>query len=128
MLPPPNEMISSILAGSLLPSLMFENLDCDPILDARDRDTPFEREWLLTQEDLKSRWQATTPDPRDLATLEDLRREAFLVVFTTTKHDDLAASVSEDFGLIGMAAFLRQENPLAERLWASYRAGRIPQP
>jgi hypothetical protein len=127
MLPSPNEMTASILAGSLLPSSMFENLDCNPILDARDNDTSFEHEWIATHEELKSSWQTKT-NPQDSAALDDLRREAFLAVFAATKSDDLAASVSEDFELIGLAALLHAENSLTERFWASYNAGRIPQP
>jgi hypothetical protein len=124
----PKEMTTAILAGALLPPSMFEQLDCNAILDARDADAAYERDWLLAHDEQKARWMATGANLTETADVDALRRGAFLAVYAVTKHPELAGEISDDFELIAWAALLRAENPFVECLWGSYSVGAVPIP
>ncbi|HVJ69343.1 MAG TPA: hypothetical protein VM510_15260 [Caulifigura sp.] len=121
-------MIDQIRAGSLLPSPLFVDFDCDAILDARDSDAAFEQEWLAAWENLGTRWRASLPDRAARKAVEDLRRESFLAVSTATGRHELSSYVSDDFELIAWASAVGEVPPLVTWLWESYAAGAIPRP
>jgi hypothetical protein len=128
MPPTPTDLIDQIRAGTLLPASLFAELDCDAVLDARDSDRKFEREWSAARETLSAKWKASRPNRAAMAAVEDLRRESFLAVSTATRQHELSSYVSDDFELIGWASAVRYVPAVVAWLWESYEAGTIPRP
>lgn len=128
MPPTPTALTEQIRAGSLLPASLFTGLDCDAILDARDSDREFEREWLAARESLSVRWKASHADGGIRMAVEDVRRESFLAVSRATNQHELSSYVSDDFELIAWASAVGDVPPVVAWLWESYAAGAIPRP
>lgn len=57
---------------------------------------------------------------------EDIRKKAFNIVLQITDNDDLAAYISDDFGLIWDAEKVNVNNSWINALWQSYKNGKIP--
>ena len=57
---------------------------------------------------------------------EDIRKIVFNMVLEITNNDDLAAYISDDFGLIWDAEKVDINNNWINVLWQSYKKGEIP--
>lgn len=99
-----DRLLAELASGTLLTPEMFENLDMEGYLDARDV-PEFADAWMQAYRD-------TVQDPATIEedTLRACREQAFKQTFRFTGEHELAAYVSDDFGLIG--AFLMQEGDL----------------
>ena len=128
MPPAPAQLIEEIRAGRLLPATLFAGLDCDEIVDARDSDPDFEREWLAARATLSAKWTGRRPSPAACACIEDLRRESFLAVSSATDQHELSSYISDDFELIAWASIVGEVPPVVAWLWESYAAGTVPRP
>lgn len=121
-------VLSRIKDGTLLPAAHYGQLDCDAALDARDRDSEFDSEWVSLSEEIEGKWAATTVPPEVSALAEDIRRESFLAVSRATQQHEIASYVSDDFELIVRGRLLGMEGSFLRQLWAVYDRGDFPRP
>jgi hypothetical protein len=110
---------------------MFANADCDSLLDLRDSSSDFDAAWQAAHE-VTEKIRFILNEPIPTTTLREL---AFKAVFDCTEHHDLAACVSDDFGLIGFAGYVSSHDSIdgfrdatIEWLWHEYSNGRLPVP
>ncbi len=92
------------------------------ILDERD-DNFFSEQWMQAYNEVeKQKKQQGVPATYS----EDIRKKAFNIVLQITDNDDLAAYISDDFGLIWDAEKVNVNNSWINALWQSYKNGKIP--
>jgi len=93
------------------------------ILDERDSEE-FSQKWMAAFNLLESQKYRMSKNQTDLST--QIRETAYLRAFARWKSPDLAAYVSDDFGLISDAAALAIDDPWVNGMLQSYRKGVIP--
>ena len=96
--------------------------DFDDYLDHRDGEG-FESRWLTSSTRLE---EACAPDEAQTGDIDRIREVAFKAAFAKTANGDLAAYVSDDFGLIARDVACGTEDAFARALWDAYRVGRLP--
>jgi hypothetical protein len=119
---------SRIADGTLLPPGYYESLECDSVLDARDRTDGFVSRWSRLHEQVGDRWAAVRVPDHLRTQAEDIRRDAFLVVSRATGQHEVASYVSDDLDLIVRAGLVGLTDPLLDHLWQSYDQGEFPGP
>jgi hypothetical protein len=90
------------------------------LLDARDA-PEFEQEWLRVDSAL-----AKLTDGVELPDVAAIRKAAYLKTFEAVREPELAACVSDDFGLIAAALATDYSDPWLTGLWLSYKTGVFP--
>ncbi len=108
-----------ISEGRLLGPDAFDT-DLDEVLDERDCQA-FDSEWVRVCNALDAHATGT-----DEQLVTRLREAAFKKTYAMTENSDLAAYVSDDFGLIGMALLTSFADPWLNALWIEYREQRLP--
>lgn len=94
----------------------------DNILVERD-DNFFSEQWMQAYNEVeKQKKQQGVPSTYN----EDIRKIVFNMVLEITNNDDLAAYISDDFGLIWDAEKVDINNNWINILWQSYKKGEIP--
>ncbi len=93
------------------------------ILDERDSEE-FSQRWMAVFNLLESHKNRMSKDQSDLST--QIREAAYLRAFARWKSPDLAACISDDFGLIADAAALGIDDPWINAMMQSYSNGAIP--
>ena len=94
----------------------------DNILVERD-DNFFSEQWMQAYNEVeKQKKQQGVPSTYN----EDIRKIVFNMVLEITNNDDLAAYISDDFGLIWDAEKVDINNNWINVLWQSYKKGEIP--
>lgn len=94
----------------------------DNILVERD-DNFFSEQWMQAYNEVeKQKEQQGVPSTYN----EDIRKIVFNMVLEITNNDDLAAYISDDFGLIWDAEKVDINNNWINVLWQSYKKGEIP--
>lgn len=94
----------------------------DNILVERD-DNFFSEQWMQAYNEVeKQKKQQGVPSTYN----EDIRKIVFNMVLEITNNDDLAAYISDDFGLIWDAEEVDINNNWINVLWQSYKKGEIP--
>lgn len=94
----------------------------DNILVERD-DNFFSEQWMQAYNEVeKQKKQQGVPSTYN----EDIRKIVFNMVLEITNNDDLAAHISDDFGLIWDAEKVDINNNWINVLWQSYKKGEIP--
>lgn len=94
----------------------------DNILFERD-DNFFSEQWMQAYNEVeKQKKQQGVPSTYN----EDIRKIVFNMVLEITNNDDLAAYISDDFGLIWDAEKVDINNNWINVLWQSYKKGEIP--
>ena len=94
----------------------------DNILVERD-DNFFSEQWMQAYNEVeKQKKQQGVPPTYN----EDIRKIVFNMVLEITNNDDLAAYISDDFGLIWDAEKVDINNNWINVLWQSYKKGEIP--
>lgn len=94
----------------------------DNILVERD-DNFFSEQWMQAYNKVeKQKKQQGVPSTYN----EDIRKIVFNMVLEITNNDDLAAYISDDFGLIWDAEKVDINNNWINVLWQSYKKGEIP--
>lgn len=106
----------------VLKKIDLSGLDYDDLMDTRDADKEFESEWLESYERIKGRHELKPMKGE----IDLLREWAFKYIFAQTENHDLAASVSDDLGLILSTAILGSDEEWVHGLWWEYKSGRIP--
>jgi len=94
-------------------------------LEARD-ESAFESHWLRVHREVQAREQETPLSPDEEAVLTDIRKIAYMTTIRSSGNNELAAYVSDDFGLLARAARLQLEDEWLQKLRAEYEAGRSP--
>lgn len=95
----------------------------DNILVERD-DNFFSEQWMQAYNEVeKQKKQQGVPSTY---INEDIRKIVFNMVLEITNNDDLAAYISDDFGLIWDAEKVDINNNWINVLWQSYKKGEIP--
>jgi len=121
----PDEAMNRIANRSLLPDAMFEALDSDAVLDARD--DSFDDDWIRSAEAIQAGWQEFSDSARHTAAIDGVREAAFKRAFNASHgNHDLAATVSDDFEIICKRSLLEIESPFIIGLQESYDAQQIP--
>ncbi len=118
-------VLDEIRQGKLIPKEMFIRDDLDDILDERDQ-TEFEQPWLDCSERIKAAWESESIDEATVKTMDEIRKESFLVVSRATGQHEIASYVSDDFELISKSLALGLNDPYATELLDFYRSGKIP--
>ena len=91
----------------------------DALLGERD-EKEFDHEWTQANARMKNGVSNESDD------IKELRRLSYEAVYGQTGHSDLAAYVSDDFGLIGEAVAADVGDEWINALWMSYKRGEIP--
>lgn len=123
-----NSVLSRIADGTLLPATYYRGLDCDAVLDARSRVTPFDTQWVRQSEEIEERWAMATVSAKVIALAEDIRRESFLAVSETTRQHEIASYVSDDLDVIVRGRLVGMESRFLDQLWSVYERGEFPYP
>lgn len=107
-----------------LPNILksYQSYEYDSILDERDNEV-FSNHWMYIYTIVKKELQERNYN--DSFSYE-LRELVFNIVITETSNSDLAAYISDDFGLIQDAAFAEVNNGWLNALWSSYNENKIP--
>ncbi|MGG0757643.1 hypothetical protein [Brevibacillus laterosporus] len=113
-----------VYVASVLEELDETNIDA--LLDKRD-DPAFSEEWMRVYAEI-SHIKKMESLPSLYASMEEgLRKIIFLKVLEITSADDLAAYISDDFGLILDSVVLEYRDEWLNGLWNEYQKKRIPQ-
>jgi hypothetical protein len=126
MNPPLDHLLAEIRAHRLVRPEYYAGLDCDDALDQRNSRGPFDADWAVLYNVAGARWNEASLDVRD--EVDNIRREAFLIVSTSTGQHEIASYVSDDLDLICRCRVLGIEHPLVEHLWLAYQSGTFPVP
>lgn len=114
-----SDMLARIKDGIFFERIFGQELDWDAALDARDSGA-FDDGWRESNDKLAAGY------PVDETATMEVREAAFKTVFRLTANPDLAAYVSDDFGLITQANLHGAEIAFIGRLWDSYVHGIFP--
>jgi hypothetical protein len=115
-------LIDVIKSGRLVDALPIDDGDVDRWLELRD-DATFSRQWMSVDRDLETRKKQVKYDEEPVTKLREL---VFEQVFARWRPSDLAAYISDDFGLVGDALLLNVDNSWLNGLFAMYSAGVLP--
>ncbi len=109
-------------------SLNLDEEEIEVYLDSRDHD-PFDSSWSHAYSEIELRKLAV--DKKFLEILnkknEQLRKDIFKITIKGTGSADLAAYVSDDFGMILDALYLNLNKSNAYHLLTFYQRGQLPQ-
>jgi hypothetical protein len=130
MIPTLTQLLAEIEDGEIPLADIFGTADCDSLLDRRDSDSAFDknyREIWERNEKLKFILNRDWTEP--------VRKQSFLTVSKATEQHEIASCVSEDFELIAWEslALVDKANsnsgtPFVEWLYSQYKSGNFPCP
>ncbi|MDN9010147.1 hypothetical protein [Brevibacillus laterosporus] len=118
--------------------LDFFHIYAAPVLEKLDeanienllykRDNPvFSKEWMRIYTELSTLKKNKSVSSLYVSTNEELRKNIFLQVLKISSQDDLAAYISDDFGLIFVSVVFTYSDEWVNGLWNEYQEKRIPQ-
>lgn len=110
-----SDVLGKINDGVFFARIFGPERDWDAALDARDT-VAFDTAWRESYDRL----------PQDDAATATVREAAFRAVFRLTANPDLAACVSDDFGLIAEARRQAADIAFIDSLWDCYARGEFP--
>ena len=114
-----SDILAKINNGIFFERIFGQALDWDAALDARDSGA-FDAGWRESSEKLAAGY------PLDETATMEVREAVFKTVFRLTANPDLAAYVSDDFGLITQANLHGADIAFIRRLWDAYLQGAFP--
>ncbi len=94
--------------------------DIDFLLDERDKDI-FAKQWTAEYSEIEK-----IKSQKNEKLIDKFREKIFKTVFKEAGNDDLAAYVSDDFGLLADALNSDYRSQWIEALESAYTNGRIP--
>lgn len=103
-----------------LKMINYENISLDELLVGR-KDLLFDSEWIRVYDEIKELKNRTT-----ITDNMKIREKAFLIVYEKSLSDDLAAYVSDDFGLIFDSIILNYKDEWLDKLIKCYEQLYIP--
>ena len=116
------ELQGGLRDGRLVSSRHVASVN-DAHLDRRDQ-PQFADAWMACHSRLESVVASLSPESR--RTVDQLRELAYRQTFQLTQNPDLAAYVSDDFGLISGALAAGAQDPWVEYLLTCYDSGEVP--
>lgn len=99
----------------------LQSIDIDELLDSRD-DSNFDDEWVRVNEEIKN----SSIETNIIDTINKVREKVFMKIYDFTEDSDVAAEVSDDFGLICRAYAINFEDKWLSGLVEAYLEKRIP--
>ncbi len=109
-----------------LSAIDFDELDVDELLDNRDSKV-FDTEWVRVYKAIESLKNEGNYTAEEVQANSSIRETVFMKIYGLSKDGDLAAYISDDFGLISDAELLGYEDGWLDKLIACYRKKIIPQ-
>lgn len=103
-----------------LRKINYENLNLDEVLTGRDNKT-FDSEWIRVFDEIKELKNSVK-----ITDNTHIRESAYLIVYENSNSDDLAAYVSDDFGLIFDSIILNYRDEWFDKLIRCYEELNIP--
>lgn len=103
-----------------LRKINYENLNLDEVLTGR-ANTTFDSEWIRVFDEIKALKNSVK-----ITDNTHIRESAYLIVYENSNSDDLAAYVSDDFGLIFDSIFLNYRDEWFDKLIRCYEELNIP--
>lgn len=120
------ESLLSEVEGGLIDRLVLDTGETlDGILSNLDADEFAER-WMAIFRDVEARKSAVARAPAAVDLTVRIREATYLKAFARWRSSDLAAYISDDFGLIADAIAGGVDDPRIAGILRSYRCGRIP--
>jgi hypothetical protein len=120
------KILGQIRDGTLLEPSEIAALDYDTILDARDSDREFGRQWTQSYTNIENVWKTTEVDQELKSLAEEIRKESFLSVSRSTAQHEISSYVSDDFDIIIRRIILGIDDPFLDKLWSAYISNQIP--
>ncbi|MBS0260405.1 MAG: hypothetical protein JSS02_00505 [Planctomycetes bacterium] len=117
-----DKLIANANDGTLLHKLTLEQKDIHYALDQRDHPS-FDNKWMKASHAVDTlKGSAADADAR----VAQLRKILYLQSMERWESPDLAACISDDFGLIGDALITQYQNPWLNGLLLAYLSSRFP--
>ena len=104
---------------------MFEDIDFEEILDLRDSD-PFDTEWNRVYKTVEEQKTIKKYSDENKQVSDEYRKNAYLRVYDLCDNDDLAAYISDDFGMICDSELMSYTDIWVEALIKIYSTSKIP--
>jgi hypothetical protein len=118
------ELLTLLNAGQVIERISIStDQEIELILDSRERED-FSSQWMESFDNVES--QKSSMENRLAESVAQIRKVAYLKSYARWKSPDLAAYISDDFGLIADAIAMRIKDPWLELLLNSYWNGAIP--
>jgi hypothetical protein len=120
----PQLLLSLICDEGIITSITIPvGSSIEQIINTRDSDD-FSQRWMAAYKAVESRKGQASKNLSELSA--QIREAAYLRAYARWKSPDLAAYVSDDFGLIADALALGKEDPWINAMCDSYKNGTIP--
>lgn len=103
---------------------MFESIDLDEILYLRDSD-PFDSEWNRVYKAVEEQKKIKGYSDENKHLTDEYRKSAYLRVYNLCNNDDLAAYISDDFGIISDSELMSYTDWWLEALINTYANSKI---
>jgi hypothetical protein len=118
------ELLTLLNEGQVIQRISIStDQEIELILDSRERED-FSSLWMESFDNVES--QQSSKENRLAELVTQLREVAYLKSYARWKSPDLAAFISDDFGLIADAIATRIKDPWIDLLLNSYLAGAVP--
>ena len=112
----------------LLSEPLLSAYDWNDVLDTRDSDEVFEAKWMRINSEVNQLLRVEKVESELQQLAEDIRRESFLAASKATNQHEIAAYISDDFGLIAGAVMTNYDDPWLNGLWMAYKGQGLPKP
>lgn len=117
-------LLSMLENESIIEALSIPaEMSIEHALDARDADE-FSQQWMAAFSLIEACKRGAHPIQADLSA--EIRKAAYLHAYSRWKSPDLAACISDDFGLIATAAAVGIDEPWIAELLRTCRKGKVP--
>jgi len=103
----------------------FTQIDLDKALDNRDL-PEFDDEWVRVFEELETIKKEEGFSEENKKISDNIREKVYLKVYGMTQDDDIAAYISDDFGLICDSELLNYKDELLEKFIKCYHNSQFP--
>ncbi|QIC08312.1 hypothetical protein GOP56_05120 [Brevibacillus sp. 7WMA2] len=103
----------------------WDEASIENLLDKRD-DPVFAKEWMRVYTELSTLKKNESLSSLYVSTDEELRKNIFLQVLKISSQEDLAAYISDDFGLIFDSVMFTYSDEWLNGLYNEYQEKRIP--
>lgn len=108
-----------------LADICLTDTDIDAILDMREQE-PFDRAWMNAYNEVERLKQENGFSASQIKISDDYRKQAYLKAYSLFQSSDIAAYISDDFGLIADSEQFQYESLCISKLMQSYMSSIIP--
>lgn len=118
-------LLARMQSGECIASIVLAHENVDKMLDRR-RSVSFSSEWMHVYRTVEAAKKSAGTDGCEDPRVRQLREQSYLQSYRRWNNDDLAAFISDDFGLIGDALSLGYHDSRLTVLSSSYESGMFP--